>query len=148
MLSLGLVELVFILVILAVVILPIWGIIDAAVRPDGEWQAAGQSKVVWIVVQFFLRRRRVFPCHSAQVGQRAARAPLDRDVDVEQDEGPRQDRERGAEDAVQRVDVVEEVVVGRNDHAHHDPDDGSQRQTAAQHTTAIANLAAQQSDRG
>ena len=35
-------------------VIPIWGIIDAAVRPDPVWAAAQQNKVVWIIVQVFL----------------------------------------------------------------------------------------------
>ena len=41
-------------VILALGVIPIWGIIDAALRPDPVWAAAGQNKVVWIIVQVFL----------------------------------------------------------------------------------------------
>ncbi len=35
-------------------ILPIVGIIDAALRPDDVWARANQNKLVWIVVQIFL----------------------------------------------------------------------------------------------
>jgi hypothetical protein len=48
--SLGPMELLFFVVLF----LPVWGIIDAAVRPDSAWAAAGQSKVVWVLVQIFL----------------------------------------------------------------------------------------------
>ena len=30
---------------------PIWGIVDAAQRPDAAWEAAGQNKTLWIVLQ-------------------------------------------------------------------------------------------------
>lgn len=45
------------IVLLVVVIFvgfPIWGIIDAATRPDSEWAAADQNKIVWLLVQVFL----------------------------------------------------------------------------------------------
>lgn len=29
----------------------IWGIVDAALRPEWAWRAAGQSRVLWIVLQ-------------------------------------------------------------------------------------------------
>jgi predicted membrane channel-forming protein YqfA (hemolysin III family) len=51
----GPVELVFILVALgATVVLPIWGLVDAATRPDAVWAASGQSKVVWLILQVLL----------------------------------------------------------------------------------------------
>ena len=51
----GPVELVFILIALgATVVLPIWGLTDAAMRPDEVWAASGQSKVVWLVLQVLL----------------------------------------------------------------------------------------------
>jgi len=51
----GPVELVFILVALgATVVLPIWGLVDAAMRPDAVWAASGQSKVVWLILQVLL----------------------------------------------------------------------------------------------
>ena len=42
------------IVMLLFVVLPIWGVIDAAVRPDDVWAGASQSKVVWILLQIFL----------------------------------------------------------------------------------------------
>lgn len=36
---------------LVILALTIWGIVDAATRPDWAWQRAGQSKVLWIVLQ-------------------------------------------------------------------------------------------------
>jgi hypothetical protein len=32
----------------------LWGIIDAATRPDSQWAAASQNKVAWILLQVFL----------------------------------------------------------------------------------------------
>lgn len=29
----------------------VWGIVDAATRPDAAWTVAGQNKVLWIVLQ-------------------------------------------------------------------------------------------------
>jgi len=52
--NLGLVELLVLLVVLGFLVFPVWGIIDAAIRPDAAWAAAGQSKVVWVLVQIFL----------------------------------------------------------------------------------------------
>lgn len=43
------------LLILLLTVVPygviVWGIVDAATRPEWAWQAAGQSKVLWIVLQ-------------------------------------------------------------------------------------------------
>lgn len=47
-------ELIILLVVMVLVVVPIWGVIDAAMRPDDVWAAAKQSKVVWILVQLFL----------------------------------------------------------------------------------------------
>jgi hypothetical protein len=41
---------VFLLIPLALVF-PIWGIIDAAGRPDSAWARAEQNKTLWIVLQ-------------------------------------------------------------------------------------------------
>lgn len=38
------------LIIILAFLLPVWGIIDAALRPNSAWQAADQSKVLWIVL--------------------------------------------------------------------------------------------------
>ncbi|MFA5892332.1 MAG: PLDc N-terminal domain-containing protein [Actinomycetota bacterium] len=46
--------LVLVVALIAMGALPIWGIIDAAVRPESLWQGANQNKVVWILVQIFL----------------------------------------------------------------------------------------------
>ena len=37
-------------ILIALVGVPIWAIIDAAMRPTVAWQAAGQSKVLWIAL--------------------------------------------------------------------------------------------------
>lgn len=42
------------LILLVLFVLPVWGIIDAAIRSDSAWTAAGQSKLVWVLVQVFL----------------------------------------------------------------------------------------------
>lgn len=47
-------EIVIILFILATMVLPVWGIVDAAIRPDSVWAATGQNKVVWVIIQIFL----------------------------------------------------------------------------------------------
>ena len=52
--NLGAPELVIVLVLLLGFVIPLWGIIDAAVRPDSQWAAASQSKVAWILLQVFL----------------------------------------------------------------------------------------------
>lgn len=53
--GLGPVELAFILVALAAtVVLPIWGLTDAAMRPHAVWAASGQSRVVWLIIQVLL----------------------------------------------------------------------------------------------
>lgn len=52
--GIGPAELLIIFIIIGSLVLPIWGIIDAAVRPDAVWAAAGQNKIVWVLVQIFL----------------------------------------------------------------------------------------------
>jgi len=47
-------ELLIIFVMLPMLVLPIWGIVDAAVRPQQVFTATGQSKVLWIVLQLVL----------------------------------------------------------------------------------------------
>jgi len=32
-------------------VLVIWGVVDAAIRPQWAWEQAGQNKVLWIVLQ-------------------------------------------------------------------------------------------------
>ena len=52
--GLGAPEIIILFIMLAVFVIPIWGIVDAAVRPTPVWTAAGQNKVLWIVLQFVL----------------------------------------------------------------------------------------------
>ena len=40
-----------VLVAVALVALPIWGVVDAAARPGHHWEAAGYSKKLWIGIQ-------------------------------------------------------------------------------------------------
>jgi hypothetical protein len=47
--ALGPIELVIILVLLLLLVLPIWAIVDALLRPDSQWAAADQNKVAWVV---------------------------------------------------------------------------------------------------
>lgn len=42
------------LIIVLFLLLPLWGIIDAAVRPNSAWQAADQSKLLWVVLMIVL----------------------------------------------------------------------------------------------
>lgn len=48
--GLGAPELLIVLLLLGSVVLPLWGLVDAARRPDGQFQAAGQNKTLWIVL--------------------------------------------------------------------------------------------------
>jgi protein-S-isoprenylcysteine O-methyltransferase Ste14 len=48
-LGIGLI-LLFLLVGLVATVFCIWAVVDAVKRPDHEWAAAGQNKVVWLVV--------------------------------------------------------------------------------------------------
>ena len=49
------VALTFIIILgLAAFALTIWGIVDAATRPDAAWAAIGQNKVLWIVLMVVL----------------------------------------------------------------------------------------------
>ena len=52
--NIGAPELIIILLMFGFVVLPVWGIISAAMRPDNVWSAAQQNKIVWILVQIFL----------------------------------------------------------------------------------------------
>ncbi|HEV3363988.1 MAG TPA: hypothetical protein VG795_07585 [Acidimicrobiia bacterium] len=52
--NLGAPEILILLMMLALFVIPIWGIVDAATKPDAAWTAAGQSKVLWIVLQLVL----------------------------------------------------------------------------------------------
>jgi hypothetical protein len=49
--NLGAPELVVVLFGIVPVVLPIWGIADAASRPEWAWQQSGQNKVLWVVLQ-------------------------------------------------------------------------------------------------
>lgn len=52
--NVGAPEMLTLIVIGGMFVLPIWGIIDAAVRSDADWARASQNKVVWVLVQIFL----------------------------------------------------------------------------------------------
>jgi hypothetical protein len=39
------------LLVFALVSLPLWGAIEAALRPDAEWVRAGRSRTVWVAAQ-------------------------------------------------------------------------------------------------
>jgi hypothetical protein len=52
--GLGAPEILILFMLLFGFVLPIWGIVDAATRPDPVWTAAGQNKVLWIVLQIVL----------------------------------------------------------------------------------------------
>jgi hypothetical protein len=52
--GLGAPEVIIFVLVLFIMGLPVWGIVDAAIRPDSVWAAAGQSKIVWVIVQLFL----------------------------------------------------------------------------------------------
>lgn len=49
--NLGAPELLIFLVAVVPLALTIWGIVDAASRPDWAWQRSGQNKVLWVVLQ-------------------------------------------------------------------------------------------------
>ena len=49
--NIGPAELLTVLFLVGYLGVPIWGIIDAAVRPESQWSEADQSKVLWIVLQ-------------------------------------------------------------------------------------------------
>lgn len=36
------------------VVIPLWGTIDAALRPDSAWREADQNKLLWVALQIFL----------------------------------------------------------------------------------------------
>ena len=52
--GLGAPEILILLMLLVGFVLPIWGIVDAATKPDHLWTATGQNKVLWIVLQIVL----------------------------------------------------------------------------------------------
>jgi len=43
-------ELIFVILGLATLVVTIWGIVDAAMRPDQAWSRAGKNKVLWIAL--------------------------------------------------------------------------------------------------
>lgn len=47
--GIGPAELLIIVVLLGFA-LPIWAIVDALTRPDSQWAAVGQSKMIWVLV--------------------------------------------------------------------------------------------------
>ena len=47
----------YLAIVLLIIVVPVWAITDAAIRPGAAWQATGRSKTVWLVllvVTFFL----------------------------------------------------------------------------------------------
>ena len=56
--SIGLTELLLLLVVAAIFLIPfvfwIWTLVDALRHPDERYLATGQSKIVWILVIIFL----------------------------------------------------------------------------------------------
>ena len=50
MFRLGAPELVILLVLAATLLLPVWGVVDAATRPEQAFTAAGQNKTLWIIL--------------------------------------------------------------------------------------------------
>ena len=49
--NLGTPELLILLIGVVPYAVILWGIIDAAMRPDPAWQRAGQNKVLWVALQ-------------------------------------------------------------------------------------------------
>lgn len=49
--NLGAPELLILVIGLVPFALTVWGIVDAASRPDWAWQRSGQSKALWVVLQ-------------------------------------------------------------------------------------------------
>ena len=49
--GLGTPEVLIIFVLLGLLVLPMWAIIDALVRPDSQWATADQHKVAWVVAR-------------------------------------------------------------------------------------------------
>lgn len=48
--GLGAPELLILLLLLGSVVLPLWGLVDAARRTDASFHAAGQNRTLWIVL--------------------------------------------------------------------------------------------------
>ena len=51
--ALGLFVLLFAIAGLAAFVFWVWSLVDAIQRPDGDWEQAGQTKLVWILVIVF-----------------------------------------------------------------------------------------------
>jgi hypothetical protein len=51
--ALGLFVLLFAVGGLAAFVFWVWSLVDAIQRPDGDWEQAGQTKLVWILVIVF-----------------------------------------------------------------------------------------------
>jgi hypothetical protein len=49
--NLGAPELLIVLLSFLPLAIIIWGVADAATRPDWAWQSAGQNKAMWIILQ-------------------------------------------------------------------------------------------------
>ena len=52
--GIGAPEIIIFIFVLIIAGLPIWGIIDAAIRPNTAWKSVEQSKVLWVLVQIVL----------------------------------------------------------------------------------------------
>ncbi|NNL68475.1 MAG: hypothetical protein HKO70_00760, partial [Acidimicrobiia bacterium] len=52
--AIGLVVLLILIFGVGGFVLWIWSIIDAVQRPDAQWERAGQTKLVWILILIFL----------------------------------------------------------------------------------------------
>jgi hypothetical protein len=48
--NIGATEIVVVLLVLAILVASIWAIVDAAIRPEKQWIAVGQNKVLWVVL--------------------------------------------------------------------------------------------------
>lgn len=48
--NIGVTELVVLVIGLSSLAVPVWGIIDAAQRPDSQWKATGVSRATWITL--------------------------------------------------------------------------------------------------
>ena len=48
--TLGPAELLIVLLLLFVLVIPVWAVVDASIRTDGQWAAIGQNEVLWVVL--------------------------------------------------------------------------------------------------
>jgi hypothetical protein len=48
--SIGFPELLILLMMFLLLAVPIWAVVDAALRPGNHWAAAGQSKTLWLAL--------------------------------------------------------------------------------------------------